>query len=124
MLLFCVIFKTLDDWDISAIEPSVEAILNKAAGGVEELTVEPSVEAILNKAAEGVEVIRDKAAGGVEAVRDKAAGEIFRIEAAARHSIVFRPRWLLTKLMRSWIGPNPRTVLIPNRDLVRNPARN
>ena len=62
----------------------VEAVLDKAAGGVEEPIVEPSVEAILDKAAEGVKAVLDKAAGGVEepivepSVEALEAGEIFR----------------------------------------------
>ena len=51
----------------------VEAVLDKAAEGVEEPVVEPSVEAVLDKAAEGVEetVVELR----VEALE---AGEIFR----------------------------------------------
>ena len=72
------------DWIVAAPSTYKGWLLEvcpRSAGGVE---------AIRDKAARRDEAVL-KAAGGVEAVRVKAAGEIFRIEAAARHSIVFRP---------------------------------
>ena len=47
------------------------------------------------EAAERVEIVRDTAAEGVEAVRkaaERSRRTRGRVEAAARHSIVFRPR--------------------------------
>ena len=109
-------------------------VLDKVVEKVEEPVVESPVEVVPDKAVEKVEEVADKVDEVVEKVEETVvellveALEVerrnFSSEAAARHSIVFRPRRLLTKLMRSWIGPNPGTVLNPNRDLVRNPVRN
>ena len=83
-----------------------------------ELIIESIVEALCDKTAGKVVAILDKTAGGVEAIleaadeeadevieteetfieliveaRLEAAGEIFRIKAASRHTIVFRPSY-------------------------------
>ena len=76
------------------MEPIVEALRDKAAGKVEAIleAAEKADEAIeieetvVELIVEAILIVAE----GVEAVLE-AAGEIFRIKAAARHTIVFRP---------------------------------
>ena len=85
-------------------KPIIESIVKTLeAKKIEEPDIELFVEAVLEDAEEADEVIIEEtvvesiieailiAAEGVEAVLE-ATGEIFRIKAAARHTIVFRPR--------------------------------
>ena len=85
----------------TVIDSIIEAVLEDADDEeadeaiIEETVVDSIIEAIIDKIAGG-EAVRDKTAGEIVAIFDK-AGERSRrtrdrIQAALRHSIVYRPR--------------------------------
>ena len=73
------------------VEPPVEAIL-EAAERVDESIVEPPVEAILEATERADEFIVDPPVEAVHEAAERSRRTRDRIQAALRHSIVYRPR--------------------------------
>ena len=84
------------------IESPIETVSDKAIEGVEGPVVESTVEAVTDKAVGEVEEVADKVDKVVEKAKKPSSNRSSRLwrskrrnfssEAAARHSIVFRPR--------------------------------